>query len=211
MKNLLKAAELQQPYRRPWWQPILGNKCCTQRPFPSSPSSFHLTPKNGSVFVHMFCICMPPEASHPSVSFYQRRWFRRSKRLQSSFSVSLRSYYINYFQLSDCGNKGWSQLSHGSDIRTIYAIVDGAPRAPQTLRGEVGSTLGQSNPRAFVGLRSLRHVGAKEGGSGTLSVRAKGGWRGERPYVELGSDQEHMAELPPAAVCFNGDEKSWAS
>lgn len=76
--------------------------------------------------------------------------------------------------------------------------------------GEVGSTLGQGSSRGVVGLRSLCHVGVKRRvwGERHFERSHKGG---ERPYGELGSDQEHMAELPPrqqpAAVCFNGDEK----
>lgn len=64
--------------------------------------------------------------------------------------------------------------------------------------------LGQGSPRAIVGLRSLRHVGAKLEGKRHFERSHKGGSGGE-----LGSDQEHMAKLPlrqqPAAVCFSGD------
>lgn len=154
-ENLLKAAELQQQYRRPWWQLILGDKCCTQTPSPPS------HPRNGSVFLHMFRICVPPEASHPSMCvFFSVRCTDLAAVNGSSrrLSVSLRSYYVNYFQPATVETKADLISGIRSEIRTIYNNAIGF----------------------FVGLR--RCVCGVGGGHARTGQPARH-WRGLRPAL----------------------------
>lgn len=156
MENLLKGAELQQPYRRPWWQPILGDKCRTQAPPPPPQSISILKMALFSSTCSAFT-CRPEHHTLPCLFFfYQRRWFCRSKRLQSSLCIPPRLLH-KLFSTPRLWNQRRISLAqlwirYQNHLQFFFSCCWGLL---------VGSTLGQGSPRAPSScLRSIRHVGA---------------------------------------------------